>query len=422
MSKPTKNLIITGSIALPAVLLLAVTAILFTLSLKPKAAKASPVIPAAVGVQMEDKSAPSSEPEEAVSTVKIALAGDVLLHKSVYEAAQTGKNTYDFTPYFSLAGKLFEGDLNMLNMEGPVDARGKNNFVNTFPCFNAPIEILDALKGIGVDTLITANNHAFDTSAEGMLKTRENIIAKGLEPVGTFATAEQSTTPYIKEVNGVKIGIAAFTDSVNGIKIKYPYSRFAINKIPNTEEAADIILKKVEELRAAGAEYTIVSLHWGKEYGDAPLEWQVTVAKKLAENGVDLIFGNHSHCVQPIERLKVSYKGREKESLIVYSIGNFFVNQTSNGKAKTQYGIVLNLKLAKQKSGEISLGELSCTPTYMYYNTKAKGKDAFKLVPAIEYSNAAQKPDFFKNEEEWKECNAAVEHVKSILGDVVTYK
>ncbi len=60
----------------------------------------------------------------------------------------------------------------------------------------------------------------------------------------------------------------------------------------------------------------VVLFHWGIEHTHYPMPEQVEIARKLIDEGVDLIIGNHSHTIQSYE----NHKGR----WIFYSLGNFY--------------------------------------------------------------------------------------------------
>ena len=57
----------------------------------------------------------------------------------------------------------------------------------------------------------------------------------------------------------------------------------------------------------------------GNEYTHTPTEEQKRLAKLLADNGVDIIIGNHPHVIQPIEWID--------DTLVVYSCGNMISAQ-----------------------------------------------------------------------------------------------
>jgi poly-gamma-glutamate synthesis protein (capsule biosynthesis protein) len=343
-----------------------------------------------------------------IAEASISIGGDILIHTPVFKAAQSGDG-YDFTPFFSDFKGYFKGDMNIVNMEVPVDALGGNSGISSYPAFNTPHEILDAVKSIGVDTLFNSNNHALDKGFDGLVKSRSNILDAGLDAIGTYRDEEEHDTPFIKSLNGIKIGIAAYTDSTNGIPIRNSYS---LNKIDLDMSCVPEILGDVDELRSAGAEFVMVSLHWGAEYQDAPAQIQRDIAAGLADGGVDAIIGNHAHCVQPIERIG--------ETLVVYSLGNFFADQTPLNRAKTQESMVVTLKVARDAEGVISLADASYMPTFTYRVSGKSGAGTYRLLPAGKYAEAASRPDVFSNDADWKKCKNAWNRVREIVGDEIS--
>ena len=71
------------------------------------------------------------------------------------------------------------------------------------------------------------------------------------------------------------------------------------------------VMKEMQTLNET-EEYLTAKLK-GTEKIHAPEEWKRRAARKLADNGADLVVGGHPHVLQPRE----VYKGVE----IVYSIG-----------------------------------------------------------------------------------------------------
>src|SRR5207245_1896954 len=59
----------------------------------------------------------------------------------------------------------------------------------------------------------------------------------------------------------------------------------------------------------------VVDIHWGVELDTQPRGYQVEEAHRLIDAGSDVIFGGHSHRLQPL----AYYRG----SPIFYSLGNF---------------------------------------------------------------------------------------------------
>jgi poly-gamma-glutamate synthesis protein (capsule biosynthesis protein) len=73
----------------------------------------------------------------------------------------------------------------------------------------------------------------------------------------------------------------------------------------------------IDAVRAAAgrADIVVVDIHWGVELDTQPRAEQVALGHRLIDAGADVIFGGHSHRLQPME----TYHGRP----IFYSLGNF---------------------------------------------------------------------------------------------------
>jgi hypothetical protein len=70
----------------------------------------------------------------------------------------------------------------------------------------------------------------------------------------------------------------------------------------------------------------IVYFHWNFDFEKLPFPAHRTIAKKLIDNGADIIVGSHSHLVNGGE----IYKGKP----IIYGLGNFYIpsGKFFNGK------------------------------------------------------------------------------------------
>ncbi len=155
--------------------------------------------------------------------------------------------------------------------------------------FRAPTAYAQIMTEGGVDFVTTANNHLEDFGEDGL--------------TSTYATLDEYRIPYGKDgesklfvtESGLTVGIYCAYEHLN----------------PDAEKAAAAI----RQLRADGAEYVICAFHWGKELVYSPFDSQVELAHACIDAGADLIYGSHSHCLQPIEQ----YNG----GIILYSMGNW---------------------------------------------------------------------------------------------------
>ncbi|MCL2559570.1 MAG: CapA family protein [Turicibacter sp.] len=376
--------------------------------------------------------------DDGSTTISIQFAGDVFLHEQPIAVARTGNNTYDFRLFVTHIAPFIDGDLAIANMETPVDAWGGNQGVLGFPLFNAPFEILEALQYAGFNHLISANNHAFDMGFEGLINTVNNFERAGISHTGMNRSWDDYNTPTIIDVNGIQVGILAYSEHFNGEEWRIPEASraYAVRQF-NSANLNDIprITGDMDTLRAAGAEVVIVALHWGYEYGDHPLPSQEAFAHALTAAGADVIMGKHSHTVHPIE-----WHEREDGSraLVMYSLGNFVADQTrlfryattpaevlylgwnvdgsTNFAGRTQFGMLVTLAVTRAEDGTITLGTVDVLPTLCLRDFTGQTLGAANDVTVMPLING-ELPDFVTDEALRHWGQVAYEHVTSIVGE-----
>ncbi len=349
----------------------------------------------------EQKQKKSSPPPPPPSKLTIAAIGDVMMHEPQMKSGKT-KNGYDFRKFFkNVQPYLSSPDLTVANLETTL--AGTSKPYSGFPRFNSPDQILDALKYAGVDVITTANNHSNDTGEKGIIRTFTTIKKKGFMMTGTAPTPEQRKGIVI-EKNGIKLGFLSYTEHTNGLPVAKgkPYLVNLINPAK--------ITKDIKELKQQGAEYVLVSLHWGTEYQRTPNPFQKKTATQVLQAGADVILGHHPHVQQQIE--KVNINGQEK--LIIYSMGNFISNQSD---PYTDQGVIVYLDIMKDaKTKKIKLTKTSFLPTVVN-KYKKSGKSEYQVVPlpTKKAGNLKAYPGFTKKrwEKSWNDINSIITKTES---------
>jgi len=286
----------------------------------------------------------------------LAVTGDLLPHLPVVararaDAAGTGR-ALDFAPMLAPLRPLIEpADLALCHLEVPLSADGR---VSGYPAFNGPAELAAAIVETGYDGCSTASNHAVDRGFAGVAATLDVLDAVGLRHVGTARSPEEDVAPAWYDAGGVRVAQLSATYGLNGLPVpaQAPWS------VDLIEPAR--ILADAAAARAAGAEFVVISLHWGIEYQAEPTAQQRALAAQLlASPDVDLLVGHHAHVVQPVERI-----GGE---VVVYGLGNLLSNQSAACcAAATQDGMVVTLTVAEPRRGAgLRVEEVSITPTYV---------------------------------------------------------
>ena len=245
--------------------------------------------PASTTPENDPASAEPAPPEP----VTLLFTGDVTVHVAVADSARTGPGAYDFNPMFEhLAPVIQAADLAICHLETPLDPA--SGTPRGFPRFSAPAEIAPALANAGFDGCSTASNHVLDRGVSGVSDTLDVLDGAGLGHTGS-ARAPEGRDGVIYEVGDVVVGHASYSYAVSGwLRSDQQWAANGLNE--------EQILADARELRERGAEFVVISLHWGIEFRYTPTSSQVTLGAALMESPlVDLIVGHHAHVLQPVE-------------------------------------------------------------------------------------------------------------------------
>ena len=330
--------------------------------------------------------------EDKITNITIAAIGDILIHKEILDTQYNMEDdSYDFKNTLQyVKNYLSNVDLTIANLEGTL--AGKENFgFSGYPSFNAPDELADAMKWSGIDIVNNMSNHSLDRDIKGFYRTREILVEKGFDVIGTRKSGEDKRY-IIKNVNGINLGIISYSYTMtceggvrglNGIPISdevYPL----MNTFREDTLDEDLLLMKEEiaKMKADGAEVIIFYMHWGDEYALEPNETQINMAKFLANNGVDAVFATHPHSLQPIDIIKSDDNTREMP--VIYSMGNFLSSQRTERiqNPYTEDGVIVFLKISKdENSGSIKIDYPTYLPTWVNWYEK-EGKLYYEVVPA----------------------------------------
>ena len=293
-------------------------------------------------------------------TARIRAAGDLMMHQKQLDIALTESGEYDFMPQYALTkAALSDADCTIANLETTIGLYSDQPY-SGYPRFNGPESLLYAIKDAGVDFLTLANNHILDRYFDGMVTTVDNVEAFGFGFTGAYRTPEEAAAPVIYDVNGIKLGMLAYTAHTNGMESfsNSAATEYGVDYLAKADFGAD-----VQALRDAGADVVIAMPHWGTEYVRKPDADVRRTAEKMVAAGVDVILGSHPHMVQPIEWLTVATDGGERTALVAWSLGNFVSNM------KIQYtdsGIILDFTIEENPDGTFSITDVRYVPIYCW--------------------------------------------------------
>lgn len=304
-------------------------------------------------------------------TFTFTALGDTLCHNTQYWDAynkQTG--IYDFSyVYDDIRSYTEASDITISSLE--TTFAGEDRGYSNYPTFNTPDSLATALKGIGIDIISTAGNHALDYGYSGLCRSIDVLNNAGLSHLGTYKSAEEQEQILIKDVKGVKIAFINYTYGTNGIPVPSG-KEYCVNLIDK-----ELIKKQIAQAKEAKVDMIVACMHWGTEYRTTANSEQKELADFLFKNGVDVIIGNHPHVLEPMEKRTVSLDdGTIKDCFVVYALGNFTADQREE---ITRDSAILNLTITKNSDGKISIDKVNYVPIYMYKNKNISTKK-FKIL------------------------------------------
>ena len=325
--------------------------------------------------------APTEPFEPIVGNATLAATGDVLMHMPVVNSCyDSASGTYDFSGIFQyLDDYAAEADYAVANLETTLAGTDNGYAYSGYPCFNCPDEIADALKGAGFDMMLTVNNHCYDTRTVGLTRTLQVAKEAGLTTLGTQPDAA-SADYHIEDLNGIQVGMMCYSyatgdsypdrPSLNGILVGTEadgmVNYFDYDQLDAFYEDVRGCIDAMEE---AGAEATVMYIHWGEEYQLNPNASQKEIAQKLCDLGIDVIVGGHPHVVQPVELLTSNTDSSHK-TVCLYSMGNAVSNQQrqnmSMNTGHTEDGVLFSFGFTEYADGEVLLSSVDILPTWVY--------------------------------------------------------
>ncbi|MFR3206686.1 MAG: CapA family protein [Oscillospiraceae bacterium] len=272
---------------------------------------------------------------ESQDTVTLLFAGDILMddHYAVMSTFHNRGNDINQAFDQGLLEQMRNADIFMINNEFTFTSRGTPT-VNKKFTFRANPGNVSMYEEMGVDIVSVANNHIYDYGEISLLDTLDTLEQAEIPYVGAGRNLQEAMTPVYYIANGMKIAFVSAT-------------QIERNSVPDTKEATqdsagvlrcmnpDNLLLVIEEAKK-NSDYVILYIHWGTESQEA-IDWlQEQQAPIYAQAGVDLIIGDHPHCLQKMD----SVEGVP----VIYSLGNFWFN------SRTQNSCVVKVAL---RAGEM---------------------------------------------------------------------
>lgn len=261
--------------------------------------------------------APPTSTTEPRGTLVIHGTGDVAVDPGYIPALAA--NGWDHA-WSGLDGLFADDDLTVINLECvPSDIGSPLDKAFTFRC---PTESLPSIRAAGIEVANQANNHSNDFGKEAMLDARANLLTSDIASVGTGSDWDEATTPAMFEIDGWAVAVLGFGRKADSESWYATSDRSGMASAVDT----DAMVSVIEDV-ATRADLVIVTIHWGVELDTVPRSEDVARAERMIAAGADVIFGHHSHRLQPMELVD----GKP----VFYSLANFVWPHNSTESATT---------------------------------------------------------------------------------------
>lgn len=257
------------------------------------------------------------------NSYRIVIAGDLFPSKSNIDHFIKGDVSWLFGKEIS---QIFDSsDYRICNLEG-VFTHNDNPIDKIGPCIkNTPDSIL-AIKKLGVDLLVTANNHVTDYGMSGYIETKKTLADNDIRFIGSGCVAQDIINFVQIDANGKSVCIYnvaeemfnVLDDSMPGVNLYDEYR----------------VCKEIEQLKLSN-DYVIVIYHGGTEYFPYPTPELKKRFHRMADCGADIVVAQHTHCIGCEERYNDSY--------LLYGQGNFLFDRQKT--PITHNGLFLEIEI-----------------------------------------------------------------------------
>ena len=312
---------------------------------------------------------PTKAPDPRSATIR--TLGEIAMQHNLLLSAVSG-NTFTFDDMFSeIADVMGNADYTVADVEGTLG--GTAEYSGSARMITPP-SLITTLKNCGVDMLTLANDHALDGGFAEQQATIQNCIDAGMDYVGAAASAEERATPVIKDINGIKVGFLAYTETLNGNEANTDAAAvdYGVNLIAKSNAKQDI-----ERAREAGADVLVCYVSWGEMLNYTPTDNELRIAQALASWGVDVIIGYNPHVLQPMTWLESTLDdGSVHRTLCLGCPGNFLSDQYG----KYDNGIIFQFTIQETEYGHFAITSPTYIPTFVWRNETEAGKSQYRTM------------------------------------------
>jgi poly-gamma-glutamate synthesis protein (capsule biosynthesis protein) len=211
---------------------------------------------------------------------------------------------------------LSGADAVIANLESPITAH-PGRWSEGWKAFRfaALPEATDILSSGNVRAVNLANNHVLDCEVKGLEDTLRNLDDAHVAHAGAGLDLADAFRPTIFGAGELTVGLIGATDNMKEFAAGMGVPGAAYMAIKDEPATLALVQRLVGEVRAAGADIVVLSIHWGPNLRPWPPERFRRFARLCVDAGVDVVHGHSAHLIQGVEAYG--------QGLILYDTGDF---------------------------------------------------------------------------------------------------
>ena len=285
---------------------------------------------AACGGESAQQAVPASTsdepaPNQGEATIRLLFAGDVMLGRGVATTAAANPDEL----FAGIRFQVASASLAVANLESPLTLRAHDPGFGP-NALEAPPASVELLAGAGFDAMGIANNHAGDAGPATVTDTMAALYGSEIRTVGGGSSVGEAFEPRIIEVDGTRVALLAFDATGQGPR--------AGSGTPGVAWWDEALARDAVARARSAADLVAVGIHGGAEYVPATDRYLMRLGERLASWGVDVVWGQGPHVVQPVHVIDPDGDGRP--TVVATSLGNLLFDQHIPG---TRRGAILEL-------------------------------------------------------------------------------
>lgn len=241
-----------------------------------------------------------------------------------------------------LLKELASSSLNIINFEAPIYREGQKPIAKSGPNIFQNKESAKFLEENGFNVISLANNHLMDYGEDGLKSTLNSFKKAHTIGAGDW---EKAYTPYIYEINGIKIAILSLTQREFG----------ALDDNKQCYGTAWMLHHSIDNIISSTKQkvnFVFIYVHAGIEDEFYPLPELRSLYKHFIDMGADGVIASHPHTPQGWEKYK--------DKMIFYSLGNFCFQTKDYSNKYWNNSLLVSFEIINNK--------LDYKITYIYYD------------------------------------------------------